>query len=417
LKNGKINVAIGFATGRKHFQRILRSYVYNWFESNLVNNKNVGLHLFVAYDLDYRHTKKTDYTKVDPEIAECLESKYFIGKNEMEDARKFLVDSGVVSMKDTYLLFGKGYASQRNIILYYAIKNKMDYILFLDDDEYPMAVTKNSDTALWGGQQILKIHLQNIIEKADITYGYHCGYISPIPQVEFSDTLKEKDFCQFIQAISNDIVNWETTKKVLNNGGVTYADTKLLTSHKVYEVPEINHTKFISGSNLCLKLTDPKRTFPFYNPPGARGEDTFLSTCLSERTVLRVPCYAFHDGFSSYTYLLEGVMPTTLRSIQPKSELVVRRFYNACIGWIRYKPLLLFITDQEHYEDKIKDMTEKLCQTLPTICSYFKTNSFMKILNELKKYDRSVREHNKKFERTKLIWSNVSDMFESQKNL
>ena len=54
-----------------------------------------------------------------------------------------------------------------------ALKNKMDCLLFLDDDEYPMAVTKNRATALWGWQQVLSVHLDHI-QNADITNGHHC---------------------------------------------------------------------------------------------------------------------------------------------------------------------------------------------------------------------------------------------------
>ena len=141
---------------------------------------------------------------------------------------------------------------------------------------------------------MLVTHLKNI-EQADITNGHHCGYVSPIPYIQFNDTMKEQDFRLFIEAISNDIVNWDTIRSVMNNGGVTYADTKILVSDRAEEVPEINNTKFISGANLCINLTKPDRVSPFYNPPGARGEDTFLSTCLGQRKVLRVPCYTFHE--------------------------------------------------------------------------------------------------------------------------
>ncbi|MPM41103.1 hypothetical protein SDC9_87753 [bioreactor metagenome] len=172
-------------------------------------------------------------------------------------------------------------------------------------------------------------------------------------------------------------------------------------------MPEISHAKFISGSNLCINLTDTRRIFPFFNPPGARGEDTFLSTCLSERKVLRVPCYAFHDGFSSYKHLLSGVLPTSLKFIKPDSEQIIRRFYNACIGWIRYKPLLLYITDRENYKNKIKVMTQKLDQTLPLICEYFETQAFQGIMEELKKYSRNVEKHYHGYMELKKIWSNV----------
>ena len=117
---------------------------------------------------------------------------------------------------------------------------------------------------------------------------------------EFNDTLQESDFQTFIQAISNDIVNWDTIKSVMANGGVTYADTRVFLNGEAEEVEEVNHSKFISGSNLCINLTEPNRVNAFYNPPNARGEDTFLATCLHDRKVLRVPCYTFHDGFSMY---------------------------------------------------------------------------------------------------------------------
>ncbi len=47
-------------------------------------------------------------------------------------------------------------------------------------------------------------HLQYIRE-ADVTSGYHCGYISPIPYLNYNSDLSETDFRTFIEAISNDI--------------------------------------------------------------------------------------------------------------------------------------------------------------------------------------------------------------------
>jgi len=406
LSSKKIKVGIGFATGRKNFKKVLRSYIYSWKESGLVDNDNISLNLFVAYDLSYSNTIKSDYTPISADVAELIDTKHFIGVNDVKKVKSSLVESGVLDAQEASLLFGKGYASQRNIVLYSAIKNQMDYLLFLDDDEYPVAVTSTSDTAIWGGQHVLKTHLQRI-KNADITYGYHCGYISPIPFIAFNDILEEKHFQLFIEAISNDIVSWEKIKNVMSHGGVTYADTKILTSKEAIEVPEINHSKFISGSNLCINLTDITRVFPFYNPPGARGEDTFLSTCLSEQKVLRVPCYTFHDGFSTYSHLLSGVLPTKLKFITPDTTQIIKRFYKACIGWIRYKPLLLYITKRDSYSEKIKEMTENLEQTLPIICNYFKTQEFQGILKELKKYDRDVETHYQQFQQLQEIWSKV----------
>lgn len=405
-----IKVGIGFATGRKNFQKVLRTYIHTWKESGLVGNKGVSLNLFVAYDLNYHKTKITDYTNVRPELAEQIDSSKFIGSTAIKEEIDYLIRENVININEGRMIFGKGYAAKRNAVLYNAIKQNMDYLVFLDDDEYPMAVTKTRNTAIWGGQEVLTNHLKYITQ-ADITHGNHCGYISPIPYMEFNDTMTEADFRSFIEAISNDIINWDTLKTVMENGGVTYADTKILTSDDAIEVQEINHAKFISGANLGINLTDSRRIFPFYNPPGARGEDTFLSTCLSERKVLSVPCYAFHDGFSTYNDLLEGVLPIRLKFIKADTKQITTRFYKACIGWIRYKPLLLYITQPDCYEKKIEEMREQLNETLPKICTYFGKPDFIKVLTELEKYHRNVRKHYREFLETQRIWAKIMEHF------
>ena len=103
-------------------------------------------------------------------------------------------------------MFGTGYAGKRNAILYAALDNQIDYLLFLDDDEYPLAVTANSEGCLWSGQHVILSHLLEI-PNADYTNGHHCGYVSPIPQIRFNEQLTEADFQAFIEAISNDIIS------------------------------------------------------------------------------------------------------------------------------------------------------------------------------------------------------------------
>ena len=409
-KHKNIKVGIGFATGRKSFQKVLSSYIYNWKESGLVENKRISLNLFVAYDLSYNKTKVKDYTIIHPVLAEQIDSRKFIGNSDIKEEIDYLIQENVINLQEARKIFGKGYAHKRNELLYCAIKRKMDYLLFLDDDEYPLAVTNTKRTAVWGGQHVLSTHLKYITQ-ADITHGYHCGYISPIPFVEYNDTMTEADFRSFIEAISNDILNWDNIKTISGNGGVTYADTEILISDNAKEVQEIDHAKFISGANLGINLTDPRRTFPFYNPTGARGEDAFLSTCLHERKVLRVPCYTFHDGFSTYNHLLEGVLPIKLKFIKADNKQITTRFYKACLGWIRYKPLLLYITQPNSYDKKIKEMLKQLKEALPKTCAYFGQPDFINILAELEKYHKNVKKHYRQFQETQRIWAKIMEHF------
>ena len=306
------------------------------------------------------------------------------------------------------MLFGDGYAKKRNIVLYFAHKKKMDKLIFIDDDEYPMAAIQNKNKKLlWMGQSVVGTHLA-FNDQADITHGHHCGYISPIPRIRFDEHLTEADFKLFIEAISNDIISWDKIKFLLDHQkGITYADENILNNHIAYEVEEENHMKFISGANLCFNLKSAAKLPPFYNPPGARGEDTFMSTALHQLKVLKVPCYTFHDGFLMYKHILHGVIPTSLDGIDESTTANQKRFINACIGWIRYKPLLVYITNPNGFDVAMQVIRKNLTHAIPLLNQYFETSDFNKVLSEFEKYLKRVHRHYEDFQKTKRLWSNL----------
>lgn len=404
----KIKLGLGFATGRKSFRKVLNAHIKMWNESKkkLPDDISVSLTLFVAYDVDYSNAKSTDFTNLNQDTVDAFDDIVFMGAKNTLKSFERLEESELFSTNELQSLFGRGYAGKRNAILFSAIENKMDYLLFLDDDEYPVAVTKNIQTCLWSGQQVINEHLKEI-ENADYTHGYHCGYISPIPQIKFNDLLTEKDFEEFIDAISNDILNWDNIKKLMGTGGVTYASTDILMNKEVFEVEEINHCKFVSGANLCINLKDAQKTFPYYNPPGARGEDTFLSTMLSDRIVKDIPCYAFHDGFSSYKQLLDGALPTELAPVTMDSPNIVPRFLAACLGWVRYKPLLVYLTRKDVFEVEMNNMHDIFEKTLPKISKYFDNDKFLSINDEFEKYRKNVKRHEEQLKLTQLTWTKL----------
>lgn len=409
-----LNIAIGFVTGRKHFQHVLTTHINNWLEQGLISNKSIRLHLLVAYDLKYAKTEVSDYRNIDPELAEMIESINFYGRISIEEEKQIIIRNGILTPAEADLIFGDGYAKKRNAVVYFALKNKMDRLIFLDDDEYPIAVMKNKYGNLtWMGQSVVGTHIK-YSPAAAITHGHHCGYISPIPSVKFNETLTESDFKLFIQAISNEIVSWEVVKEnILKNNGITYADAEIINKEIVKEVPEKMGMKFISGANLCFNLTNAKNLPPFYNPPGARGEDTFMSTALSEMMVLKVPVYTFHDGFLNYQQILRGNLPITLQPVNTGVPSVIKRFANATIGWIRYKPLMLYITQPNDYESIIKDVKKNLGFVVPKFCNYFKTDLFEQILPELEHYHKNVKRHYASFQATKDAWKKLTKALRS----
>ncbi|MDQ5984251.1 MAG: hypothetical protein RUMPE_01291 [Eubacteriales bacterium SKADARSKE-1] len=401
----KINVGIGFATGRKRFPDVLKTYVNNWNDSDF-GNKNIAVHLFIAYDLSYKNTKESDFKTFDAETLSLVASAHYLSNSIIASEAQEMVHKKIISKKEAALIFSGGYAGKRNAILYYAIKNKMDYLIFIDDDEYPVAVVKTKNHLAWVGQEVFATHLK-YLPNCDITHGHHCGYISPIPSFEFNENLSEDEFKIFIEAISNDIITWDSIKEKIDSGGVQYADKNILEDISSHTVEEIGGMKFISGANLGINLKSPEKIFAFYNPPKARGEDTFLSTCLGSANTQKVPCYTFHDGFEEYTNLLFGVLPTKLKPIEPNSAFIQKRFYNAAVGWSRYKPLLLYITKRENYEVEINNMQKSLAFVLPKISKYFGNDSFNKILDEVVYYSQHVKEHFNSFQKTKVAWTKI----------
>ncbi len=111
-KDNAIKVGIGFATGRRSFQKVLRTNIYNWNDSGLVENKKISLNLFVAYDLNYNKTKKTDYTNIHPELAEQIDSTKFIGSISIREEIEYLIKENVINLDEASHDFWQRLCSQ-----------------------------------------------------------------------------------------------------------------------------------------------------------------------------------------------------------------------------------------------------------------------------------------------------------------
>ena len=225
-----LRVGVGFATGRRSFQNVLRSYVYHLEESGFVAPGRVSLTLLVAFDPAYSGTARADYENMEPRVRQWFDEVAFFSPEDVENAAEALVRRGVAPAEEKRLLFGNGYAAQRNMALYEAMRRHLDCLIFFDDDEYPMAVTSSDSAgvALWSGQHVIEAHVK-YLRFADVTNGYHCGYISPLPSLELDGILDENTFRRFIAAMSSDVLKWEDVRAIIQGGGVTYADRAVLT--------------------------------------------------------------------------------------------------------------------------------------------------------------------------------------------
>ena len=246
------------------------------------------------------------------------------------------------------------------------------------------------------------------IKNADVTIGYHCGYISPIPYVELDEDVDEEKFKCYIEALGNDIISWDSIKeKFVKYNGITYANPEIANGEGEYEIKSDGAGKWVAGSTLCLNLNHLSKIPAFYNPEGARGEDTFFSTQLLNSKVIKVPVYHFHDGFLKYTNIARRKYPKVLRKIKSSEEQIEERFFKASRGWIRYKPLFEYITNKENYTERIAETRKELEEGIPEVNKLFDHSDFNMLLKDLDEYDRNVKKHYNEYIKTNEIWNKL----------
>ena len=404
----EINFGIGFVTGRANVCNIINSYYEDILEQVSRYGQRVKITIFVLFDSAYQQTPREEFYNIQTPVYKNIKVKYITPEDIKEQVKK-LEARHDMNQEDMEFFLGHGHAKGRYTVMYYAIKYKMDYLLFWDDDEYPVATLKDNGKNVWIKQDNILRHLEFMEkENANVTIGYHCGYISPIPYIDFNEKFTENDMKEFIEVISNDIISWESIReKMKNNNGVTYGNIDIAKGNGAHEITSDGIGKWVAGSTLCLNLCDRNKIPAFYNPPLARGEDTFFSTLLGNSKIIRIPVYHFHDGFLKYTEIMNGEFPKCLRKINVREQNIKSRFLKATLGWIKYKPLLLYIKDRENYRKEINSMVEKLQEIVPKLNEIFNDNCFTSLLEELEKYDKNVEQHYKDYIRTNEIWNEL----------
>ena len=409
--NDTIKFGIGFVTGRPNVCKIINSTYERLINQFKDMDRKVELTAYILFDLGYQFTTRVDFYGIIPNVYRDLTIRY-ITPEDIEEEKKKLIGREDFSKSDMDLFFGHGHAKGRNSLMYYALKDKIDYLLFWDDDEYPVACIKNENTSeiTWKEQDNIARHLQ-YIEDADVSIGYHCGYISPIPYVELNEDVDEKKFSCLIEALGNEVVSWDSIReKFVKDKGITYADSKIADGEGAYEIKSDGIGKWVVGSTLCLNLRHIDKIPAFYNPEGARGEDAFFSTNLNEARVIKVPVYHFHDGFLKYTNVARGIYPKTLRQIKSTEEQIEHRFFQASRGWIKYKPLYEYVTDREHYQEKMDETIENLKNGIPEINKLFDNTDFNALLTDIQEYDKNVKKHYNEYIKTNEIWNRLKNL-------
>ena len=406
----QINFGIGFITGRPNVCKIINNYEKAIKEQLKELGTEVNITIYILYDLNYQGTDRIEFYNIFPEVYKNIKIKYITPENILE-YKKILMSKYDLTKSDVNLFLGNGYAKARNTILFCAVKNKMDYLLFWDDDEYPIANVLDNQKLIWVKQKNVLQHLKNI-NNSDITIGYRCGMMNPIPYIEYTNYIKEEDFKNFIEALENEVISWKKINQMRQNTScISYAEMDIAKGErKVESIEDIGNKNFVLGSGICLNLNNIEKIPAFYNPPQARGEDTFFSCALGEKKakVMKIPTYHFHDSFLQYTNIMEDKYPENLNEeISLNNTDVEQRFLKATIGWTRYKPLLCYITQKDQYNDIITQSKQKLEQSAKKMNKIFTTCDFSILTSELEKYDNEVYNHYQEYLRVNKLWDDL----------
>ena len=405
----EINFGIGFITGRANICKIINSYYEFIIKQVEELEYKVNFTIFILYDVNYLNTKEEEFYKIDPEVMKHIKVKHLSPEYVFNKKNEVIKKHGLTAEEANFII-GKGYARARNTILYEAIEEGIDYLLYWDDDEYPLAAIKENDEIRWMEQKNILQHIKNI-ENVDITYGYRCGIINPLPYIEYNKVVTEEVYKRFIDAMENEVVYWERIKKVQEKDeNIRYADERIATyEFENKQMNSIGKNDFVLGSGICLNLTHINKIPAFYNPPDARGEDTFFSCALREldAKVLQIPVYHFHDAFLKYTFLMDKKYPKKLKNISYKDSGVSVRFRRTTLGWTKYKPLFYYIMNRKNYRniiDKTKINLENSVKEISTLYPDCDVTELVDILNE---YDSNVEKHYEEYKKTNEVWDRI----------
>lgn len=360
----KLNACIVFCTGRRTIGPVLNMLVQQL--ERFGHFQHYRTNLILSYDPGFQGLSWEDF--VQPEgVVSRFESVQYLGPESYKAlswVRNYTqMDEGTFDI----LFKPRGYSSQKNIALLQALLTGAERIVLLDDDEYFVAPFRTGNGHInWQEQDVFGVQMHHL-DSADITNGAKTGYFSPIPS-KLRSHLGE-NLCRQLGAvlsIGNEVIREDSFLHA--EALITYGDRNYLESLP-REIKARKGLKFLSGGNAGFNSLGIRagRIPPFFNPVGARGEDTILGTQLQEVRLEEIPVYTFHDPFLQYSKIAYGLFPDYLSPIEV-TPVTLDRFCRACYGWVRYSPLLLRITtESEEYNERVEAMLIGLRQVGPQI--------------------------------------------------
>ena len=222
------------------------------------------------------------------------------------------------------------YGAYRNAVLFKALLDGIDYLLFFDTDVEPRVLTHlDGQDAQWQEIDFVGTHLRSLTkDDVSATTSEYSGYyiIPPMSFLGLGELLTGLGKGMALEYME-DCHEHQCLKLGSPSPGLPKPTDKPL------------------GGNLGLNLKQAWRLAPFYSTiytfsgmtVKARGEDTLLGQAIaaSGGRVMDVDLLIFHNTYEGFPQVPD---------IRRKS--IRDRFYWACLGWIGRNPFLSWYLDQ-----------------------------------------------------------------------
>lgn len=362
------------------------------------------LHLSVVYDPAFQGLSPLDFS-LPGEVERRFRGVSYLGPGAWEQLAWLRRGFGLSEAGFVALLRPRGYSSQKNLALVHALLAGAECLLFLDDDEYLAAPFPGKDGQLeWEEGDLLGVHLRGL-QGAAITHGVETGYSMPVPS-DLDQYLGEELRRRLGEALALGSEFIDGKSFLRSAEPVRCGDRDLLRGLPC-PVGTVRGVKPMSGGNIAFDLNAVRAGHipPYFNPPGARGEDSILGAQLSEVEFHRVPACIFHDPFQRYPGIARGEYPSQLEGVGADPESL-ERFCRAFIGWLRYAPLLLRLTvaDDRKREERLGRMQAELAELGPALARGLGWPGFAQGAEELQRYRGRMESDWEDLQRAREAW-------------
>ena len=92
------------------------------------------------------------------------------------------------------------------------------------------------------------------------------------------------------------------------------------------------------------------------------------------------------------------------------NEEISRRFEKAAKGWIKYRPLYLYIVNQKNYTAEIEKTRENLQKSVSGMNQLFADTDFTPLFDELELYHNNVKKDYSNYNKVNEIWNKLKSL-------